>query len=377
MLNSAPIGEPAHSEKYPTQPPMSLMPGNSPLVDIPDDYCPTGTEQWYIIPSGNDAGKKLFYYDTVIGGDNLTEPKTTVVCVHGNPECSYSYRHVIQQLREKSHQAFRLVVMDHIGFGRSDQASYEMVDMHHADNLQQLVKFLDLQRVTLVIHDWGGPIGVGAFINEPWRVTQLVILNTTVFPLPLSGLTYENFPTSIKALSWAAGGKTISDTHWKTHAAFSIHATRKPLMKILGSYIGYCFKSFFNTLPSNHKVYRDMLSTKTNARSSKRMVRQTPVWGHGYTYRESKMGFQDNFGFYKNIQNKLSEAWGSKGQNIPTRLLFGGWDPLAKPSVIEQWLNALPQLEGHIQVFPNVSHFVAEHKSEEIAQAIVDVADLG
>jgi len=69
-----------------------------------------------------------------------------------------------------------------------------MVDMHHAANLAQLARHLDLRDVTLVVHDWGGPIGIGAFIAEPDHVRNLLVMNTTVFPMPSDGFTYENFP---------------------------------------------------------------------------------------------------------------------------------------------------------------------------------------
>jgi len=352
---------------------ISQVCGNSPLLNIPSDYCPTDSGHWFIIPEGLDAGKKLFFYDAIIGTGT---PEATIVCVHGNPECSYSYRHVVNQLRQHSKKSFRLVVMDHIGFGRSDQASYEMVDMHHANNLQQLIQHLDLQHVTLVIHDWGGPIGVGAFIHEPERVDHLIVLNTTVFPLSKTGLTYENYPFPFKLLSWSAGGKNIPDILWKTHAAFSIHATPGTYLSLVSSYIGYFIKSAFNRIPEADMVYKDMLSTAVNARSSKRMVQQTPVWGHGYSYLDPTLGQQDNHDFYRYLQNNISKVWGPEGKNIPTRLLFGEWDPLSKPSAIQQWLQALPQLKNHIQIFQKVSHFVAEHKAPEVAQAILDVAEL-
>lgn len=88
----------------------------------------------------------------------------------------------------------RIVAMDHIGFGISDQADFEMVDMHHAANLLQMRRHLDLQDITLVTHDWGGPIGIGALIQEPQRVTAMLAMNTTVFPMPPDGFTYKNYP---------------------------------------------------------------------------------------------------------------------------------------------------------------------------------------
>jgi pimeloyl-ACP methyl ester carboxylesterase len=62
-----------------------------------------------------------------------------------------------------------------------------MVEMHHARNLAQLVDVLDLRDITLVVHDWGGPIGIGGLLASPEGVANLVVLNTSVFPMPSEG----------------------------------------------------------------------------------------------------------------------------------------------------------------------------------------------
>ncbi len=94
----------------------------------------------------------MFYRDSNHGKGKL---KNTIVFVHGNPESSYTYRKVIDHLINSAKKPFRIVAMDHIGFGLSDQASFEMVSMDRANNLFQLIKHLELKRVTLIIHDWG------------------------------------------------------------------------------------------------------------------------------------------------------------------------------------------------------------------------------
>ncbi|MHA2290147.1 MAG: alpha/beta fold hydrolase, partial [Promethearchaeota archaeon] len=157
------------------------LPSNTPIKNVPIDYYPDGCGNWYEIVEGNDAGKKMFFRDSKHGAG---DPESTIVFVHGNPECSYTYRGVIEHLVNKAKKPIRIVAMDHIGFGLSDQASYEMVCMDHAQNLIQLIRYLDLHNVTLIIHDWGGPIGIGAFLKIPEHVVNLVILNSTVFPMP-------------------------------------------------------------------------------------------------------------------------------------------------------------------------------------------------
>jgi len=196
---------------------ITQTPGNTPIKSIPADYFPEGCGFWYKLAEGLDANKKIFFRDSKHRSEN---PEKTLVFVHGNPENSYTYRKVINYVIEYAKKPFRIVAMDHIGFGLSDQATYEMVCMDHADNLLKLVKFLDLRNVTLVVHDWGGPIGIGAFLKVPDRVNNLIILNSTVFPIPKIGLTYENYPD--KWLNWAKGPKLIPNRFWGSFAAFSI-----------------------------------------------------------------------------------------------------------------------------------------------------------
>jgi len=186
--------------------------GNTAVKQAPADYVPTGMDQaqWLTLKNGPDAGKKLFFYDVNIGPKS--EPEITLCFVHGNPESSYTYRKIIAELERHCDRAIRIIAMDHIGFGLSDQASFEMVDMHHAENLKELIQHLDLTNVCLIVHDWGGAIGIGAFIDQAQRVSQLVILNTTVFPVSRDdSMVYDNFPLP-GFLSWN------SVAHWAPNA---------------------------------------------------------------------------------------------------------------------------------------------------------------
>jgi haloalkane dehalogenase len=99
-----------------------------------------------------------------------------ILLLHGEPTWSFLYRHLILALRRE----FRVVAPDLIGFGKSDKyatrAAYTF-EMHRT-SFAQFVEALDLQDVTLVVHDWGGPIGLWAATSRPERFARLVILNT-------------------------------------------------------------------------------------------------------------------------------------------------------------------------------------------------------
>lgn len=342
---------------------------NSPLQRVPENYFREGSQHWFTIPEGPDSGKRLFYVDERYDGRSAGK---TVLLVHGNPECSYTWRDVIANLRD-CESVSRIVAMDHIGFGLSDRADFEMVDMHHAHNLRQLVGYLDLKSVVLVVHDWGGPIGVGALIDEPGRVAGLVVVNTTVFPMPSQGLTYTNFPFSW--FPWSSTPRRIPDWSWPAFAAYVVTCGEpQGAPRFFGAAMQFIADDRLGRLkPGRDKaayVFAEMLRCRANVRSSKRNVRQTPRWGHGYRYTDARHGVQDNHAFYAAIQSKIGAVW----SHLSVAGLFGGWDPCGKPEVVGQWCDALPQMADSLHLFPHRGHFLEEHEPEAIADAIAGVA---
>jgi haloalkane dehalogenase len=102
-----------------------------------------------------------------------------VLCLHGNPTWSFYWRALVRGLADRR----RIVVPDHVGCGLSEKPqawSYRLAD--HVANLESLVLALDLRRITLVVHDWGGAIGFGFARRHPERIARLVITNTAAFP---------------------------------------------------------------------------------------------------------------------------------------------------------------------------------------------------
>ena len=116
-------------------------------------------------------GIRIHYVDE---GPRDAEP---VVMLHGNPTWSYLYRHFISALAEGG---FRAIAHDQMGFGRSDKAEREKEYsiQRHVEHFRALVDDLALNGVTLVLQDWGGPIGLAWAIDNPDRVKRLVLLNT-------------------------------------------------------------------------------------------------------------------------------------------------------------------------------------------------------
>ena len=344
---------------------MSLqIPTNTPLKKPPADYGPKGAERWFTIPGGKDSGKTMFYYDISVGGD---EPEATIVLVHGNPETSYTYRHIRDELI-RSGLPLRIIAMDHIGFGLSDQADFEMVDMHHSDNLIQLIRYLDLSEVTLCIHDWGGPIGVGAFIEDPYRVKNLMVMNTTIFPMPKQGYTYKNYPHPV--LTWALFPRLYPAFAWGGVAATAVSSGEpQTVMSLIRRATGNTLAHLCNSMPkaSPEYVWSQSLRSIANARSSMRNVKQTPRWGYGYRYMDESYGLQDNTEYYRNMQERVPRYW----KNCPAAGVFGQWDPCGKDEVIAQWHEVLPKMKMATLKYPDVGHFVEEVKWKEISSEIL------
>ena len=104
-----------------------------------------------------------------------------VVMCHGNPTWSYYYRTLIPTLS----QTYRVIVPDHVGCGLSDKPqAYAYTLAQHIQNLGALVAHLGLQHITLVVHDWGGAIGMGYATRHPGTVDRFVVFNTSAFYLP-------------------------------------------------------------------------------------------------------------------------------------------------------------------------------------------------
>lgn len=121
-----------------------------------------------------DVGGARYHYVDEGAGD-------PVVMVHGNPTWSFYYRRLVTGLRDR----YRVIAPDHVGCGRSDKpAAYEYRLARHVANLETLIGHLGLDRITLVVHDWGGPIGMGYATRHPERVRRLVVLNTAAFWMP-------------------------------------------------------------------------------------------------------------------------------------------------------------------------------------------------
>jgi cis-3-alkyl-4-acyloxetan-2-one decarboxylase len=119
-----------------------------------------------------DTGSgKLSYLDEGQGDE-------AVLMVHGNPTWSFFYRNVVLALRGR----IRCIAPDHLGCGLSDKPQdYDYTLPNHVANLGRLLDSLNLRKIHLIVHDWGGPIGLGACLPRHDKLGKVVILNTAAF----------------------------------------------------------------------------------------------------------------------------------------------------------------------------------------------------
>lgn len=113
-----------------------------------------------------------------------------ILFLHGNPTWSFLYRGVVIRLRKR----FRCIALDLPGFGLSSHPrDYRYTPEEHASTVQTFVQNLDLKNLTIMGHDWGGPIGLRVAVNEVDRLKRLVMANTWYWPTTALHL---------KAFSW-------------------------------------------------------------------------------------------------------------------------------------------------------------------------------
>lgn len=101
-----------------------------------------------------------------------------LLMVHGNPTWSFAWRRLIRAFSAR----YRTLAVDHIGCGLSDKPQvYSYRLRQHIDNLCRFIEQTHLQRITLIAHDWGGAIGLGAALHLPERFSRFVLMNTAAF----------------------------------------------------------------------------------------------------------------------------------------------------------------------------------------------------
>tara|TARA_R110002126_G_scaffold4409_9_gene23171 strand:+ start:13700 stop:14701 length:1002 start_codon:yes stop_codon:yes gene_type:complete len=161
------------SEKDPVQ----VLRASTPLEDAYTDAASRTAglgELWPFAPHFFEVDGEFLHYI-----DEGPRDAPVLLCVHGNPTWGFMWREVVREFSDR----FRVIVPDHMGMGLSGRPhDWDYCLAGHQAALESLVESLDLRDVSLLVHDWGGPIGLGVAAKHPERYARFVIANTGCWP---------------------------------------------------------------------------------------------------------------------------------------------------------------------------------------------------
>lgn len=170
-----------------------------------------------------------------------------VVMLHGNPTWSFYYRNVIKSLSESS----RCLALDNMGCGLSDKPQdYNYTLEQHVKNAVAWLESLELESFDLIVHDWGGAIGMGVARLLRHKVRRIVILNTAAFYV-------DKIPFSIGICRWPIIGELIvRGFNGFAYPALKM-AVKKPMSKEVKA--GFIFPyNNWHTRIATHKFVKDI-----------------------------------------------------------------------------------------------------------------------
>jgi len=269
----------------------------------------------------NLNGLRLHYLDEGKG-----DP---VVMVHGNPTWSIYYREPVKALRD----SYRTIVPDHMGCGLSDKpddARYDYTLSRRVDDLDSLLAHLKIHdKITLVLHDWGGMIGMAYAARHAESIRRIVLFNTAAFHKPEE----KPFPW----LLWLCRDTGVGAFMIKRFNAFSRAATH------------LCCKR--RSMPRDlRKAYT--LPYEENNIATLRFVQDIPLRPGDRAYD-----------IVTEIQDKLALF-----QHIPVLICWGEKDFVFDKYFLNEWIRIFPHAEIHR--FPDCGHYVLEDASEEIVDIV-------
>ncbi|MAZ94547.1 MAG: alpha/beta hydrolase [Planctomycetaceae bacterium] len=248
-----------------------------------------------------------------------------VLMVHGNPTWSFYWRRLVLALSPRQ----RAIAVDHLGCGLSDKPldyPYRLED--HVANLAGLVQTLDLQNITLVVHDWGGPIGLSAALQLQERIGRLVILNTGAFPPP-------SIPLRIRCCRIPLlGNFMVRRLNLFARLALKMATHRKQLSKPARDGLLSPYDSYANRI------------------AIARFIEQIPSSpGH------------PNWQLLCSLEKQLQGL-----SNIPTRIIWGMKDWCFTPHCLDRLMEIFPHAD--VTRLEDVGHYVMEENPDRVIQLV-------
>lgn len=264
----------------------------------------------------NIDGNKLHYIDEGEG--------ETILFVHGTPSWSFDYRNAIKHLRSN----YRCIALDHIGFGLSDKPEhYDYSIQHHCKTLERFVIEKELGDITLVVHDFGGPIGLNFAIEHAEKIKQLIILN---------------------AWMWSSS----SDPDFIKMS----RVLKSPFLPFLYRYLNFSPRFVLPASFGDHKLSKKILKQYTSPFADR-------------TQRNGALAFAKSL---INNQDWFEQLWNKKQliANKPTLFIWGMKDPVIKANYLKRFQRGFPN--SRTIRLETCGHFPQEEQWESVAKAIND-----
>jgi len=252
-----------------------------------------------------------------------------VVMLHGNPTWSIYYRNLVTSLQG----THRCVVPDHIGCGYSDKPGddrYPYTLSRRVDDLAHLIDHLGLETIDLVVHDWGGMIGMTWAVRNPERVKRIVLLNTSAFHLPAT----KPLPWQLWLTRTFVGALMVRGGNAFSAAATYAACTRTPMSREL------------------RRAYTAPYDSWDNRIATLRFVQDIPL-------RPGDPGYD----LVTEVAESLHRLRGK-----PTLIGWGDRDFVFDHHFLAQWRHYLPDAEVHR--FADCGHYVLEDAWAELEPLI-------
>jgi haloalkane dehalogenase len=270
------------------------------------------------------GGLRMHYRDSGSGAP--------VLMLHGNPSWSYYYRGLIEALRGSC----RCIAPDHIGMGLSDKPGddrYDYTLSRRVDDVEALLESLGIRTgLTLVLHDWGGMIGMAYASRHPERIARLVVLNTAAFLLPQG-----------KALPWQIklGRDSLLGTLLiRGFNAFAVGAASLCVARPMSA--------------ETRAAYLAPYGSWAERIATLRFVQDVPLFPGDRTYA-AVQEVQD--GLHRFAKLPMLVCWGMK-------------DFVFDDLFLREWRKRFPDAEYH--EFPEAGHYVLEDEGPAIAALVQD-----
>lgn len=267
-----------------------------------------------------DEGFRLHYVDE---GPRESDP---ILMVHGNPSWSFLFRDVIKNLSPD----YRCVAVDHLGCGKSENPIIAQYNLeHHVNRLCQLVEELDLKDITLLLHDWGGAIGMGVASRLKDRIRAISLFNTAAY-------TDTRIPLRIAVCKWPFIGPLLN----LSMNAFARGATRMAIPK--GSSMTAKIKSGFLS----------PYSTPRQRRAINAFIQDIPMSPSHPTWN-----------YLKDIEDSLDYF-----SSHPIRIFWGEQDFCFNLHFLDRWKSIWPH--ANVTSYPDGSHYLLESHAEEVSREL-------